>query len=128
VDCGNRIVHDRRQLTSRSEPDQRLPVGWRCHSSDCVKSQVTQPGRGCDFGTQPNHVNANISQIKQWSRKVAADQGMALTGLGIETTNIIIQHAERKASPTYVRRATTIGSVELPGSYGAHLIRSPCWK
>jgi len=59
---------------------------------------------------------------------VAADQGMAMTRLGIEPADIVIQHAERKPSPTYVRRAATIGSVKLPGPYRAHLIHSPGWK
>src|SRR5689334_11420396 len=114
MDCGNRAVHNCRQLAGCGEPDQRLPIGWRGYSSDRVQPQMAQPGRRSDFGTQPNHIHADIGQIKQWSRKVAADQGMAMTRLRIEPTDIVIQHAKREPSPTYVQGAPTIGSVELP--------------
>ena len=53
---------------------------------------------------------------------------MALARLGIETTNVRIEQAERHPPPSYMRRAIAIRLVETPGPYAARSIAPPGWE
>ncbi len=126
--CVNQVAHDRCQLICRGKLHERLSIKRRCHPSNLMEPQVTKTRRGCDFATQTDGIDADIGQVEERPGEVAANEGVTMTWLWIETANIVVEQAERNASSTHVAGSTTIGLIQTPGPYDAEVIAAPCRK